>query len=124
MVEINISIDVPDLAEGVDFYTNALGCTKLRDQSPNMVVLEAENIKIYLLEKKPDTEPFTNSPTSRSYQRHWTPVHLDFLIADVEGAVANVVKFGGTREGGEKGEWGEIAFCADPFGNGFCVIQE
>ena len=124
MVEVNISIDVPDLVAGTEFYTKALGCTKVRDQPPDMVVLESDNTKIYLLEKKPETEPFAGSLTLRTYQRHWTPVHLDFLISDVEGAVAKIVESGGTREGGEKGEWGEIAFCADPFGNGFCVIRE
>ncbi len=124
MAKISISIDVPDLLRAVDFYSAALDCKKLRDQPPNMVVLAAENIEIYLLEKKSGTKPLTNNPSTRSYERHWTPIHLDFLIMDVPGAVTRIVEAGGTHEGGEKGDWGEIAFCADPFGNGFCVIRE
>jgi len=124
MAKISISIDVPDLPRAVDFYSAALDCKKVRDQSATSVVLAAENIEIWLLEKKSGTNPLKDNPATRGYERHWTPIHLDFLITDVAGAVARIVEAGGTHEGGEKGEWGEIAFCADPFGNGFCVIRE
>ena len=124
MAKISISIDVPNLARAAAFYGDALGCRKLRDQAPNMVVLSAEGVEIYLLEKGSDTQPLANGSGSRSYERHWTPVHLDFATADVPVVVAKVVSAGGTHEGGEKGDWGEIAYCADPFGNGFCLIRE
>jgi predicted enzyme related to lactoylglutathione lyase len=38
--------------------------------------------------------------------------------------VKKIIDYGGIREGGDAGEWGSIAYCADPFGNGFCVINE
>jgi predicted enzyme related to lactoylglutathione lyase len=34
-----------------------------------------------------------------------------------------VVDLGGIKEGEKSGEWGSAAFCADPFGNGFCLMQ-
>jgi len=124
MAKISIAIDVPDLARATAFYTDALGCEKLREQPPNMVVLSTGGVEIYLLEKASNTNPLPGDSPSRSYERHCTPVHLDFAIADVQGTVARIVESGGSHEGGEKGQWGEIAYCADPFGNGFCVIRE
>ncbi len=124
MVEINISIDVPDLALATEFYCQALGCVKLRDQPPDMVVLESENTIVYLLKRTAGTKPLKDALVTRSFDRHWSPVHLDFLIGNVKGTVARIVESGGSCEGGEKGDWGEIAYCAVPFGNGFCVIRE
>ncbi len=49
---------------------------------------------------------------------------MDFLRDDVKDTVAKVKEYGGAHEGGESGDWGEIAYCVDPFGNGFCVIKE
>jgi predicted enzyme related to lactoylglutathione lyase len=34
-----------------------------------------------------------------------------------------ILALGGSHEGGESGDWGSIAYCADPFGNGFCLIK-
>ena len=51
-------------------------------------------------------------------------MHLDFGVVDVDQVVAQVIAHGGQHEGGEKGEGGAIAYCVDPFGNGFCVIRE
>ena len=48
----------------------------------------------------------------------------NFLTDDIDEVVKRVVEFGGLHEGGEKGDWGSIAYCSDPFGNGFCVINE
>lgn len=125
-VQLSVSIDVPNLETATAFYTAALGCTKLREQGTTMVVLSAGNADIYLIEKAPATHPApaAQEPLLRSYERHWTPVHLDFGVDDVDAAVAKIVAAGGQREGGEKGDWGAIAHCVDPFGNGFCVIRE
>ncbi len=124
MAKISIAIDVPSLGLAVDFYTGALGCEKVRDQAPNMSVLSADGVELYLLEKEASATPIPGDSGGRSYERHWTPVHLDFASSDVPAAVARVLESGGAHEGGEKGEWGEIAYCADPFGNGFCLIRE
>ena len=124
MIKISVSIDVSNLKKAEAFYVEALGCKKVRDQGSNMVVLSTENCNIYLQEKEAGTKPLVSSEVVRDYKRHWTPVHLDFLTKNIDVVVERVLQLGGLHEGGESGDWGSIAYCADPFGNGFCVINE
>lgn len=124
MIKLSVSIDVPDLAQGESFYVNALGCEKVRSQGDKMVILSTDNAEIYLLERENGSATTKEVNIARTYERHWTPVHLDFLREDVDDVVAKVKKYGGLHEGGESGNWGSIAHCVDPFGNGFCVINE
>ncbi len=124
MTQISISIDVPDLARATTFYSQALGCEKLRDEPPNITVLSGGNVEIYLLERPVGSKPLPNSEQLRSYDRHWTPIHLDFGVTNLAGSLARVLECGGSHEGSESGKWGSIEYCADPFGNGFCLIQE
>ena len=123
MIKISVSIDVSNLKQAETFYVDALGCKKVRDQG-DMVVLSVENSDIYLQEKESGSEPLPSSPVVRNYERHWTPIHLDFICDNVDEIVAKILKLGGLHEGGDSGDWGSIAYCADPFGNGFCVINE
>ena len=124
MIKISVSIDVSNLKKAETFYVEALGCKKVRDQGSNMVVLSVENSDIYLQEKEPGTKPLLSSSVVRDYERHWSPVHLDFICDNVDKLVSKILNFGGVHEGGDSGDWGSIAYCADPFGNGFCVINE
>jgi len=124
MIKISVSIDVSSLKEAESFYIEALGCKKVRDQGSDMVVLATDNCDIYLQEKEAGTKPIPSSEVVRDYKRHWTPVHLDFLTENVDMAVEKILKLGGHHEGGKSGDWGSIAYCSDPFGNGFCVINE
>jgi predicted enzyme related to lactoylglutathione lyase len=60
----------------------------------------------------------------RGYDRHWTPVHLDFVVADVSAAVERAVTFGAKQEGNIRSfVWGRLAVLSDPFGHGFCLLQ-
>lgn len=60
----------------------------------------------------------------RDYERHWTPLHLDWVVDDIEAAVARAVAAGATLEQSvRERRWGRIAVLADPFGHGFCLIQ-
>lgn len=124
MIKISVSIDVSNLKKAEAFYIEALGCRKVRDQGSTMVVLSVENSDIYLQEKEPGTKPLVSSSVVRDFERHWTPVHLDFICTNVDELVTKILNSGGFHEGGESGDWGSIAYCADPFGNGFCVINE
>ena len=61
---------------------------------------------------------------TRTYARHWTPVHLDFVVSDIKSAVAQAQAAGATLEGEpETHNWGHIAHMADPFGHGICLIE-
>jgi len=123
MIKISVSIDVSNLKQAETFYVEALGCKKVRDQG-SMAVLSVENCDIYLQEKAAGTKPLKSNSVVRDYGRHWTPIHLDFLCENVDEVVEKILKLGGSHEGGESAEWGAIAHCADPFGNGFCLINE
>jgi predicted enzyme related to lactoylglutathione lyase len=125
MIAVSISIDVPDLALAVNFYTQALGCEIVREPQDRSAVVAADQTHIHLLVCEAATKPVSASDNIvRNYDRHWTPVHLDFLSNDVPELVSKIIEFGGQHEGGEKADWGEIAHCVDPFGNGFCIIRE
>ena len=79
---------------------------------------------IYLLVKKGGTLPFAGATEPRDYRRHWTPVHLDFVVTDVEAAVDRAVAAGARSEGEIASHvWGRMALMSDPFGNGFCLIE-
>ena len=89
-----------------------------------MRILDAGNVRIYLLEKAEGTIPFKGGTHSRSYDRHWSPVHLDFGTSDIDASIELIEQYGGSVEDRDSGSWGSIAYCADPFGNGFCLINE
>jgi predicted enzyme related to lactoylglutathione lyase len=60
----------------------------------------------------------------RRYGRHWTPVHPDIVVDDVDAAVARAVGAGAKLEAPAKDTaYGRIAMLADPFGHGFCLLQ-
>ncbi len=60
----------------------------------------------------------------RCYDRHWTPVHLDFVVDDIERSVKSAITAGAQLEQPIKTEaWGRLALMSDPFGHGFCYIQ-
>lgn len=124
MIKISVSIDVSNLKQAETFYIEALGCKKVRDQGEGMSVISTDNCDIYLQEKEAKSNPIPSEAVKRDYSRHWTPVHLDFLTDNVDEIVKKIIQLGGQHEGGESGEWGSIAYCADPFGNGFCIINE
>lgn len=123
MARITISIDVPDLDEAQNFYCNALGCRFL-ERKNGMRIIKADNVNIYLLSKAEESFPFRGARSPRSYERHWCPIHLDFETNDMNVSIDLVKDHGGTIEGSDSGSWGSITFCADPFGNGFCLVDE
>lgn len=124
MREIEICVDVPDLERGIRFYADAFGFSKLSEPYPGVAKLSAGAAKITLLQKHEGTKPSPNTNDVRRYDRHWTPVHLDFHVDDLYAALEKAVKAGATKEQlFENAEHGSAAFCADPFGNGFCLLQ-
>jgi catechol 2,3-dioxygenase-like lactoylglutathione lyase family enzyme len=118
---VSICIDVPDLKAATTFYCDALGCSLDKEQASHNTLLLA-GTKLHLLFKEGGTNATRAGSCARTYERHWTPVHLDFHVDDVDAAVAEVKRLGGTVEDLQRGEWGAAAFCADPFGNGFCLL--
>ena len=122
MPTVSICIDVPDLARATAFYRDALGCSLVREE-PTHNTLSADGVTVYLSLQESGSVATRTAKAVRSYERHWTPVHLDFAVDDVAATVERVLAAGGTQEGEKSGDWGEAAFCADPFGNGFCLMR-
>ncbi len=124
MLSISVSIDVPDMARGIRFYAEAFGFSKVSEPYRGVAILKAGAATITLLEKREQTRPSPNTQDVRRYDRHWTPVHLDFHVHDVKAALEKAVRAGATKEQFfEHPEHGSAAFCADPFGHGFCLLE-
>jgi predicted enzyme related to lactoylglutathione lyase len=124
MIRIEICIDVPDLSRGIRFYADAFGFSIVSEPYPGVAVLGAGGATITLLEKSEQSKPSPNTADLRHYDRHWTPVHLDFHVGDLKAALDRALRAGAVKEQSfENPEHGSAAFCADPFGNGFCLLE-
>jgi predicted enzyme related to lactoylglutathione lyase len=121
MARVSICIDVPDLSVATAFYCDALGCSVDKEQASHNT-LSAGGVTLLLLLKEAGTAATANGSCHRTYERHWTPVHLDFNVDDLDAAIAVVTRLRGTVESVQRGDWGGAAICADPFGNGFCLV--
>jgi len=124
MISVAISVDVPNIADGIRFYSDVFGFRKVAEPFPGLVVLDAGNAKICLLEKEAGSQASTHTRETRHYERHWTPVHLDIHVDDFEATLSRALAAGATREQYfENAKRGSVAFCSDPFGHGFCLIE-
>ena len=125
MVSMFVNIDVPDLSTAIEFYCEALGLRLARKLFEGTVAeMLGGSSLIYLLAKAAGSAAGTRIPVPRDYRRHWTPVHLDFEVTDVEDAVRQAGAAGAKLEGKiATYPWGRMATMSDPFGHGFCLVQ-
>jgi predicted enzyme related to lactoylglutathione lyase len=80
--------------------------------------------RFFFFGDRPAIADLGNTQVSRHYRRHWTPVHLDFIVPDLDQAVARLTALDGSLDRAIKDrEYGRIANMADPFGNGFDLIE-
>lgn len=118
-----VNIDIENLEKGTRFYCEAFGL-RVGRRFDNAVELLGSTAPIYLLAKAAGTVVSPASGEKRDYRRHWTPVHLDFAVDDLPGAVARAKAAGASLERDiQTAAWGRIAMFADPFGNGFCLLE-
>lgn len=122
-MDLYINIDVDDLDRGIAFYT-ALGLHLSRRLFDGRVAeMTGASAPIHLLHKPAGSSTAGGAP-ARSYSRHWTPVHLDLCVSDLDAALAAALAAGAVLEGGVRtAAWGRIATLADPFGHGLCLMQ-
>ena len=117
-----LNIDVPDLAAAKTFYVAAFGMVVGRHLGDGVIELLGAEVPIYLLQKDAGSRGAANA--TRDYARHWTPLHLDVVVDDLDAALARALAAGATREGGIRtADWGLIVQLADPFGHGWCLLQ-
>ncbi len=119
-----VNIDVDDLEKATRFYTSAFGLRVGRRFGSFGVEMLGTSAPIYLLVKAPGSPPSPATTQIRNYSRHWTPVHLDFVVEQIEPAVEKAVAAGARLENPVAAHrWGKLALLADPFGHGFCFVQ-
>jgi predicted enzyme related to lactoylglutathione lyase len=123
-MDLLVNIDVEDLARAEEFYTTAFDLRVARRFGGGSVELVGASSRIYLLHKAAGS-PATSDPAAvRDYARHWTPVHLDFVVDDIEQAVRRSLTAGAVQERPvQSSAWGRLALMADPFGHGYCLVQ-
>lgn len=123
-MRILVNIDVPDLEAAIDFYSRAFGLALHRRLGATGAEMLGAPAPIYLLQKAAGTPAAGAVRQPRDYARHWTPVHLDVVVDDVDDAVARGVAAGARLEDpAVSHDWGRIAHLSDPFGHGICIMQ-
>lgn len=124
MAKLLVNLDVPALEPAIRFYVEAFDLKVGRRFDDAFAELLGAEAPIYLLVKKPGSKPHGSATEGRTYSRHWTPVHLDFVVQDIEASVARAVKAGATVEKPvTDAPYGKLAVLADPFGHGVCFVQ-
>lgn len=123
-MEFLVNIDVDDLAAALAFYTRAFELRAGRSFGASGVELLGGPAPIYLLVKASGSAATAQVRDRRDYRRHWTPLHLDWVVDDLDVALARVVVAGARVEQAPVTHaWGRIALLVDPFGHGFCLLQ-
>ncbi len=123
-MELLVNIDVDDLSKASAFYERAIGLRIGRRFGSFAIEMLGASSPVYLLCKPEGTKPSAGTGALRRYDRHWTPVHLDVVVCEIEAAVSRAVEAGAMIEDEIRTHsWGRIAQMADPFGHGICFIQ-
>ena len=123
-MDLLVNIDVENLAKAADFYCKAFDLRIGRRFGTSAVELLGSSSCLYLLEKPAGSATSSRTSQRRQYHRHWTPVHLDFVVSEVESAAQKALGAGARQEGDIRRQpWGKIALMSDPFGNGFCLLE-
>lgn len=124
-MECLINIDVANLEVAIAFYERGVGLRLARRLFGGTVAeMLGASSPIYLLAKAAGTAASPQSLQARDYHRHWTPVHLDFVVSDLDAAVRRAMAAGAQLEGTlQSFVWGRQAIMSDPFGHGVCFVQ-
>ena len=121
-MKLLLNIDVPDLVLAQVFYLEAFGWTPGRRLGDAVLEMVGLDVPLYLLCKDPGSVGAATA--TRDYHRHWTPVHGDLVVSNLDVALTRAIAAGAWLEGGVRAsDWGRIAQVADPFGHGWCLIQ-
>jgi predicted enzyme related to lactoylglutathione lyase len=124
LIDVHVYVEVFDLDRALAFYAGGLGLRERRQFTSHWIELAGARVPIHLL-VRPEPEFRAGAATlQRDYIRHWTPVHLDFVVEDVRTAVDRAVAAGGVLDRGivDHHHW-RLANLADPFGNGVDLIE-
>jgi predicted enzyme related to lactoylglutathione lyase len=113
-MSFDLCIDVDDVARAVRFYVDGIGF-ELEQQEADWAKLKADGHAIWIMQ----IDAGRQGAISRDYSRHWTPLHLDIKVADMESAIKRALTAGGKLEGRPKPA---LANFSDPAGNGVDLV--
>jgi predicted enzyme related to lactoylglutathione lyase len=124
-VDALINIDVPNLEQAIRFYQEAVGLRLRRKLFEGTVAeLIGASSPIYLITKPEGSAPTPEPGPGRTYKRHWTPVHLDFVVDNLAVAIEKAERAGAELDSAPQSfAWGSLATLSDPFGHGLCLLQ-
>ncbi len=123
-MKVEITIDVDDLERAVEFYCEGIGL-KLIERGKTWARTELEDQTFWICEFVAGQQ----GGVARDFQRHWTPIHLDFIVKDLDSALARALDAGGRldravrRDDPEPLGRCDIANLSDPAGNGVDLIK-
>ena len=125
VTQIRVCVDVNDLERGIAFYTQGLGLRLGRRLGSDWAELLGASSPLDLLAEAAGTAPLGEAkPQRRDYARHWTPVHLDFVVTGIDEVTRRLVALGATLERPiADRRWGRMASLADPFGHGIDLLE-
>nr|UXE46199.1 hypothetical protein Hi04_10k_c5981_00018 [uncultured bacterium] len=119
-MKLEICIDVDDVDRAVEFYGRGLGLEIEKHEKEWAKAVLGE--QVFWIMK---IAAGTSGAISRDYKRHWTPIHFDFHVDDIEAAVKRATGAGGSldRDIQRNPDGGSIANLSDPSGNGIDLVQ-
>lgn len=134
-MDLLVNLDVPDIAAAERLYAAAFGLTAGRRFGDAALELLGAAVPLYLLRQPAGSTGAAGQP--RDYGRHWTPLHLDVAVNDLETALDRALAAGfaaddlaerpqdprAARASIRSAPWGRLVRLADPFGHGWCLIQ-
>ena len=123
-MKLEISIDVDDLDRAVAFYCRGIGL-KLVERNVDWAraELDGQTFWIYRCAAGPQ------GAITRDYHRHWTPIHLDFIVSDLDEVLERALAAGGRLDcevrRNEREPVGRcnVANLSDPAGNGVDLVE-
>jgi catechol 2,3-dioxygenase-like lactoylglutathione lyase family enzyme len=123
-MDLRVCLDVDDLEKGIAFYRDGLGLRLGRRLSADWAEMLGASAPVDLLAMRPGTPPYPEAKALRDYRRHWTPVHVDYVVLDLDVAVQRAQAAGAVLDREiQTRKWGRMANLSDPFGNGFCLLE-
>lgn len=85
MSRLLINIDMPDLKAGIAFYCDGLdfGLRRLLfDRS--VAEMTFDGTRIFLIQQNEGSTAIPGVTAIRGYEAHWTPVHLDIVVVELD----------------------------------------
>ena len=119
-----INIDVQDITKAEAFYCSVFDLKIVRRLGAECIELSGLGVPCYLLQKAEGTQAFRGGSRQRDYNRHWTPIHLDITVTDIQAMYERALAAGAKSETEIRTTaYGKIVVMSDPFGHGFCLIE-